>query len=249
MPASSPNRPALIALNGADSTNEELVHWIGFAASERDWNCLIFEGPGQWSALQLNPGLTWRPDYEVPVRAASVRDAWIAVWPALLRNAPPAAREALFSVLQRVSPELRSFVKHHRWTFGVSTATAVFEAYTPFTVQELARNVSCPLLLLYGEAEYRQSNAGVALGVLRFIARLPRPPAIHEFSFDAGWAASHCPIGAATLAQATIFPWLRATLIDGEPPASRPHDWSLMNKYFGTDEARALEATTAAVAV
>jgi len=29
----------------------------------------VFEGPGQWSALQLNPGLVLRPDYEVPVKA------------------------------------------------------------------------------------------------------------------------------------------------------------------------------------
>ena len=61
--------PTLIAINGGDSINEELVHWIGFAAVARGWNCLIFEGPGQWSALQLNPGLTLRPDYEAPVKA------------------------------------------------------------------------------------------------------------------------------------------------------------------------------------
>lgn len=64
-----PNQPTLIALNGGDSTNEELVQWIGFAAMERGWNCLIFEGPGQWSALQLNPGFYLRHDYEVPVKA------------------------------------------------------------------------------------------------------------------------------------------------------------------------------------
>jgi len=61
--------PTLLVINGGDSTNEEMVHWIGFAAVERGWNCLIFEGPGQWSALQLNPGLYLRADYEVPVKA------------------------------------------------------------------------------------------------------------------------------------------------------------------------------------
>jgi pimeloyl-ACP methyl ester carboxylesterase len=30
---------------------------------------MTFEGPGQWSALQLNPGLLMRPDYEIPVKA------------------------------------------------------------------------------------------------------------------------------------------------------------------------------------
>jgi pimeloyl-ACP methyl ester carboxylesterase len=61
--------PTLIVINGGDSHNEEMVHWIGFAAVERGWNCLIFEGPGQWSALQMNPGLYLRADYEVPVKA------------------------------------------------------------------------------------------------------------------------------------------------------------------------------------
>ena len=62
-------RPTLLVINGGDSTNEEMVHFIGFAAAQRGWNCLVFEGPGQWSALQLNPGLVLRPDYEKPVKA------------------------------------------------------------------------------------------------------------------------------------------------------------------------------------
>ncbi len=67
--AGSSKMPTLLVINGGDSTNEEMVHWVGFAAIERGWNCLIFEGPGQWSALQLNPGLYLRADYEVPVKA------------------------------------------------------------------------------------------------------------------------------------------------------------------------------------
>ncbi|HLN28157.1 MAG TPA: alpha/beta fold hydrolase [Gemmataceae bacterium] len=65
----SGRRPTLIALGGFDSTGEELIHWIGFAAAQRGWNCLIFEGPGQWSALRDDPALILRPDYEVPVKA------------------------------------------------------------------------------------------------------------------------------------------------------------------------------------
>jgi len=61
--------PTLIALGGFDSTMEELYCWIGAAARARGWNCLIFEGPGQWGALKTNPGLIFRPDYEKPVGA------------------------------------------------------------------------------------------------------------------------------------------------------------------------------------
>jgi pimeloyl-ACP methyl ester carboxylesterase len=60
-------RPTLIALGGFDSTMEEVYCWIGKAAAEYGWHCLIFEGPGQWSALKLNPSLRFRPDYEKPV--------------------------------------------------------------------------------------------------------------------------------------------------------------------------------------
>jgi len=62
-------RPTLIALGGFDSTMEELYCWIGAAARAHRWNCLMFEGPGQWGALKTNPGLTFRPDYEKPVGA------------------------------------------------------------------------------------------------------------------------------------------------------------------------------------
>lgn len=62
-------RPTLIVLGGFDSTMEEMIHWVGFAAVERGWNCLAFEGPGQWYALECNPQLYFRPDYEKPVGA------------------------------------------------------------------------------------------------------------------------------------------------------------------------------------
>lgn len=62
-------RPTLIALSGFDGSGEEIYHFIGRAAAERGWHCLIFEGPGQRGALHINPGLVFRPDYEVPVKA------------------------------------------------------------------------------------------------------------------------------------------------------------------------------------
>jgi pimeloyl-ACP methyl ester carboxylesterase len=62
-------RPTLVAISGFDGSGEEVYYWIGPAAAERGWNCLIFEGPGQRGALHLNPGLVLRPDYEAPVGA------------------------------------------------------------------------------------------------------------------------------------------------------------------------------------
>ncbi len=52
--------PTLIAMGGFDSTKEEIYCWIGAVAANYGWNCLIFEGPGQWGALKANPGLIFR---------------------------------------------------------------------------------------------------------------------------------------------------------------------------------------------
>lgn len=69
MAADGARRPTLIALGGFDSTMEEVYCWVGAVAAEYGWNCLVFEGPGQWGALMDNPGLVFRPDYEKPVGA------------------------------------------------------------------------------------------------------------------------------------------------------------------------------------
>jgi len=60
-----PNTPTLIGANGGDSTNEEMFNLLGFTAIERGWNFLVYEGPGQATARQLNPGLHLQPNYEM----------------------------------------------------------------------------------------------------------------------------------------------------------------------------------------
>ena len=56
----------LLAHGGYDSTVEELFFTAGEAARRRGWNCLIFEGPGQASALRVNK-LPFRHDWEAVV--------------------------------------------------------------------------------------------------------------------------------------------------------------------------------------
>src|SRR5215469_6071695 len=56
----------LLAHGGYDSTVEELFFTVGEAARRRGWNCLIFEGPGQGSALRVNK-LQFRHDWEAVV--------------------------------------------------------------------------------------------------------------------------------------------------------------------------------------
>lgn len=257
-------RPTLLVLNGGDSTNEEMVHWLGFAAAGRGWNCLVLEGPGQWSALQMNPGLQLRPDYEAPVGAAidylvgrhdvdpdrialfgpslgsllaartvaferrikacvcqglvvDVYEAWHAVWPLVLRKAPPGVFDVVFSGLERLSPQLHGMANHFRWMLGVAKPHAMIEAWKPYHVGDLATRISCPMLVLYGEAEAAQSDDRVALSALRFIGKLAGPVSLQIFGYDQGWAATHCQIGGLAPMQALVFDWL-------EKAVTVPHD-------------------------
>jgi pimeloyl-ACP methyl ester carboxylesterase len=285
--AGGSKRPTLLVLNGGDSTNEEMVHWLGFAAVARGWNCMTFEGPGQWSALQLNPGLVMRPDYEVPVKAVvdflvqrddvdhgkialygpslgsllaaravafeerlcacicdglvvDVYEAWHAVWPRVLQSAPPRIFDAVFTLLEKMSPQLRGLTNRFRWMLGVSPPHEIIEAWRPYNIKDLAPRIRCPLLVLYGEAELLQSNARVALSALRFIKDLSCPVTIRMFGFDEGWAASHCQIGALAPMQALVFDWLDKAIRERLSLPRQDFGTSLgvFMRYAGSGESR-----------
>ncbi|WP_366555382.1 alpha/beta hydrolase family protein [Aquibaculum sediminis] len=64
----TPNK-TLICLTGFDGTTEELWFEAARDGLDRGWTLLIVQGPGQVATMRLHPQLTFRPDYEVPVRA------------------------------------------------------------------------------------------------------------------------------------------------------------------------------------
>lgn len=277
-----PNLPTLIVVNGGDSTNEELVQWIGMTAVERGWNCLIFEGPGQWSALQLNPGLYLRHDYEVPVKAVvdylvqrnevdannlailgyslstqlvvravafekrikacicnggvyiDIYEAWHSVWPKILQKAPPKVFDFIFELLEKLSPQLNAIANRFRVMFGLTKPTDIIEAWKPFNISALAPQVECPLLIIAGEAEFAQSNESVALSMMRFLSVVKSPVDFHQFTYNDGWAATHCQIGGLAPAQAVTFDWLDKVINsrEGVTENNRPFDWSIVNKYI-----------------
>jgi hypothetical protein len=85
--------PTLIAHGGFDSTAEELYHWIGVHAADRGWNCLIFEGPGQWGPVFDQPPLLMRPDWEsrsaqLPTTPQTAPKPTASAWPS---SATPSA--------------------------------------------------------------------------------------------------------------------------------------------------------------
>ena len=62
-------RSTVIAVGGFDSSAEELYFQLGAPGAERGWNVVVFDGPGQLGCMRTNPGMTFRPDYEVPLSA------------------------------------------------------------------------------------------------------------------------------------------------------------------------------------
>lgn len=61
-PEPSP-RPTILMFNGFDGSQEEMLHVCGFAALERGFNVLTFEGPGQPTVLR-EQGVGFRHDWE-----------------------------------------------------------------------------------------------------------------------------------------------------------------------------------------
>jgi pimeloyl-ACP methyl ester carboxylesterase len=59
-------RPTVLMFNGFDGSQEEMVHICGFAALERGFNVITFEGPGQPTVLR-EQGLGFRHDWEAVV--------------------------------------------------------------------------------------------------------------------------------------------------------------------------------------
>jgi hypothetical protein len=97
-----------------------------------------------------------------------------------------------------------------------------------------------PLLLIHGEAEASQNNEKAVLSVLRFIKELTCPVAVHMFSYEDGWAATHCQIGGIAPLQAVVFDWLeKAISQNGQLPQQ---DWEsyfeVMLKYMHNVEAK-----------
>ncbi|KAL2842899.1 alpha/beta-hydrolase [Aspergillus pseudoustus] len=57
------DRPTILAFNGYDGAQEELLHICGFAALDRGYNFITFEGPGQPS-VRRNQNLGFIVDWE-----------------------------------------------------------------------------------------------------------------------------------------------------------------------------------------
>ena len=62
-PSTSCKRKTIILGNGYDAAQEESIHSVGFAALERGWNVITYEGPGQ-PTVRRAQNLGFIPDWE-----------------------------------------------------------------------------------------------------------------------------------------------------------------------------------------
>jgi pimeloyl-ACP methyl ester carboxylesterase len=74
-PPGSEYRPLILAVSGYDGTRQEMYFSIVAAAHDRGYSALVFDGPGQGSALR-DRGLTMIPEWEKPTKA--VLDTFLA---------------------------------------------------------------------------------------------------------------------------------------------------------------------------
>jgi len=282
--AGKPGAPTLIGANGGDSTNEEMFHIFGFAARERGWNCLVFEGPGQYTARQMNPDLHLRSDWEVPtgamidwllarpevdpkrialfgwslsanlaIRAAAmdkriaavisnglivdVFEAWFGIWPKWLQRAKPRTFDRYFHLFEKSSAQVRALTGIFYKLHGVDSPSAVIQAWKPFNVTDMADKLTCPTLFMLGEAELAEQTAGPFIyTVARFLEKVKAPAWLAAFGYEAGYAASHCQIGAQTRLQDLVYDWLDMVLVHPERMSAKParlHDLAMLKKRFG----------------
>jgi pimeloyl-ACP methyl ester carboxylesterase len=68
--ADAESRKTLVIVSGYDGTLEESYLGCGTAALQRDYNVLLFAGPGQMDCIRFHPEMTFEPDFEKPVKTA-----------------------------------------------------------------------------------------------------------------------------------------------------------------------------------
>jgi dienelactone hydrolase len=171
-----------------------------------------------------------------------VYHAWQAVLPKVVQMAPDAVFDAMFTILEKVSPQERDRATHLRAIIGdVKTPHEMMEAWKAFGVSHLAPNITCPMLALYGEAEVAEISEKVALSNMTFIQQLTSPVSVRMFDYNDGWAASHCHVGGLAGLHRVLFDWLETAVHHPERLPRRDVEdkvFDVLAKYVRSHEGR-----------
>lgn len=223
------SRPAAVIFGGTDAVAEEMYFFLGKALSQRGIHTLAIDGPGQGEALKR--GLAGRPDWEVPAGAAfeflasqsevdADRVAIVGQSLGGYLSARAAAYESRFAAcviwgaiydLPRVlgvglagTAAGEHFTKLWREILRLDPGADLMEALAPYNLRGVAQKITCPTLLLHGEAdqitpliEAKETFAELTM-VDRTFLRYP------------AWSSgcTHCQVDAALVASDDISDWL-----------------------------------------
>lgn len=226
----------LIAFTGTDATNEQLYYFAGGRrAAEHGWNLLCVSGPGQFSTLEVEPELVFRPDYEVVLSAVvdfleTVREvdpdgiAVLGFSKGGYLAARGAATETRIKALVSNSPitnfhdviwaGVERMMEHsdemNLWV--TSILTWIYGVSTMAEVKEVMKTYNLDDLVeriscptLVLDSE----GEGQAFRdqTLEFVSRLNAPHELRHFT-AAEAADAHCQIGNWALMHQVIFDWL-----------------------------------------
>lgn len=236
------NEPArtLIVFTGTDATNEQLYYFAGGRrAAERGWNLLCVSGPGQFSTLEVEPGLTFRPDYDVVLRAVvdhletvpEVDSSQLAVMgfskggylaprgvagddriKALVANSP------ITNFHDVIWPGVQRMLNHsdamQEWV--TSLLQWIYGASSIDEVEEITRDYNLDGLV---EAIRCPTLILDSVGegptfreqTLEFQARLKAPQTVRHFTAEEA-ADAHCQIGNWALMHQVVYDWLDTVL-------------------------------------
>lgn len=225
--------PAVIAFGGLDEFKDELIQEMEHHARPRGLSLLLVDLPGQGAALRWH-GLCARHDAEVPIAACidyletrgDVDGARIAVYGASLGSyyaIRAAAREPRIACVvsdgaQWKLAEAAEAMKADadgmtatlcRWVFGARDMDELVEIARPFDLEGEVRRVTCPLLLVCGEADRPGVTAARSLIAEAQVGGVD--VTLRWFSPEETGAA-HCQIENPTLGMEVICDWLKDRL-------------------------------------
>jgi len=203
-------RSTLILNGGYDSTAEECYFWNAVAALRRGYHCLIFDGPGQGSAL-IEDGLKFRPDWEAVIRP-------VVDW--LLRQPLVDSRRigliglsfGGYLTLRAASgePRIAACVKKPTagwglrrglWVHGAASIEEYLRLAAGYTLAGRVEQIQCPTLVCFAEDD------DIAVSARRIYDALTCEKEFLSFHGNEG-AGEHCEAGARLLFHQRAFDWL-----------------------------------------
>ena len=126
-----------------------------------------------------------------------------------MKHENPKAFEAAVKMMTVANSEARWFVNDGMWKFGAESPTELFVKLEDYTLEGVADNIRCNMLICDGEEEHFFEGQAKKLYDL-----LECPKEFMVFTVEDA-AASHCQSGAEGISAQRIYDWLDDTVMKG----------------------------------